>query len=136
MQSPVSMQVEAQRRDASGPSPVRRMSMTPETTSCAGALTPAGVLTGQTSTHFPQRVQASTISWMRPFNASSKKLLMEHGLISIDLERSRLGLPCRCHRLPPIKSGECDDRQKGDRVLPDMLLVYAGLALVQGSQET
>src|SRR5229473_2787588 len=76
MQSPVSMQVDAQRRDACGPSPLRRISITPETTSCAGAVTPAGALTGQTSTHFPQRVHASMISWTRPCNASSKKLPM------------------------------------------------------------
>src|SRR5262249_25766095 len=78
MQSPVSMHVDAQRRDASGPSPLRRISITPETTSCAGAVTPAGVLTGQTSTHFPQRVHASMISATRPFSASSKKLPMAH----------------------------------------------------------
>src|SRR5215467_2642615 len=76
MQSPVSMHVDAQRCDAAGPCPVRRISMTPDATSCAGAVTPAGVLTGQTSTHFPQRVHASTISWTRPFSASSKKLVI------------------------------------------------------------
>src|SRR6266436_8750560 len=80
MQSPVSMQVDAQRRDASGPLPLRRISITPETTTCAGAVTPAGVLTGQTSTHFPQRVHASMMSSTRPFNASSKKLLMGHAV--------------------------------------------------------
>jgi len=48
------------------------MSMTPVMTSWAGAATPAGVLTGHASTHLPHRVQASSISSMRPPNASSK----------------------------------------------------------------
>jgi len=72
MQSPVSMQVEAQRRDAAAPSPPRRMSITPVMTSSAGAVTPAGALTGHASTHLPHRVQASSTSSMRPFKASSK----------------------------------------------------------------
>ena len=55
----------------SGPSPVRRMSMTPSMTSFGSALTPAGPVTGQTSTHLPQRVQASTIACVRAAMAVS-----------------------------------------------------------------
>jgi len=53
------------------------MSITPVMTSSAGATTPAGVATGHASTHLPHRVQASSISSMRPLKASSKKLPMD-----------------------------------------------------------
>src|ERR1700726_2087317 len=104
MQSPVSMQVDAQRRDAAGPSPVRRMSMTPAMTSCAGAVTPAGVLTGHTSTHLPQRVHVSIISSTRPFSASSKKLLMG-ARVTIPLVDGTQVYALRC-----IEKRECSGR--------------------------
>src|SRR6266481_5450010 len=72
MHSPVSTQALAHLRDASGPSPVFRMSMMPEMTATGSALTPPGPVTGQTSTHLPQRVQASAIAATRSVSAVSK----------------------------------------------------------------
>jgi hypothetical protein len=62
MHSPVSTQALAHLRDASGPSPVLRMSMMPLITATGSALTPPGPVTGHTSTHLPHRVQASAIA--------------------------------------------------------------------------
>src|SRR5690349_5239918 len=71
MHSPESTQAFAHLREASGPSPVRRISRIPEITSRDSALTPPGSVTGHTSTHFPQRVQASTIVATRSASAAS-----------------------------------------------------------------
>jgi hypothetical protein len=73
MHSPLSRHELAHVRDASGPSPVRTMSITPLMTS-AGAASPrpAGATLGHTSTHLPQRVQASSMSSMRADRAVSK----------------------------------------------------------------
>src|SRR5581483_10243999 len=64
-------------RAASGPSPNRRISSTPEITafgsSCA---TPAGPVIGQTSTHLPHLVQASTIAEARASSASSNAVVL------------------------------------------------------------
>ena len=76
MQSPESMQVEAQRRESAGPSPVCRMSITPAMTGTAGAVIPAGALTGHASTHLPQRVQAEFISSTRSSRLASRKLVI------------------------------------------------------------
>ena len=76
MHSPVSTQAFAHLRDASGPSPVRRMSMMPAMTATGSALTPPGPVTGQTSTHLPQRVQASAIAATRSARAVSKVSVM------------------------------------------------------------
>ena len=47
--------------------------MIPVITSCGAASpTPAGAVTGQISTHLPQRVQASIISAVRTESADSK----------------------------------------------------------------
>jgi hypothetical protein len=49
------------------------MSITPAMTPAAGASpTPAGAVTGHTSTHLPQRVQASIMSVVREASAVSK----------------------------------------------------------------
>src|SRR5262245_11413077 len=76
MQAPVSTQELAHLRDASGPSPVLRMSMMPEITATGSALTPPGPVTGQTSTHLPQRVQVSAIASARSESAVSKVMVM------------------------------------------------------------
>src|ERR1700720_4409255 len=76
MHSPVSTQAFAHLRDASGPSPVLRMSMMPEMTATGSALTPPGPVTGQTSTHLPQRVQAAAIAATRSARAASKVTVM------------------------------------------------------------
>ncbi len=46
--------------------------MMPLMTSTGAALTPPGPVTGQTSTHLPQRVQASAIAAARSARAASK----------------------------------------------------------------
>src|SRR5947208_1391143 len=76
MHSPVSTQAFAHLREASGPVPVLRISMMPLTTSTGSALTPPGPVTGQTSTHLPQRVQASAISSTRADRADSKVMVI------------------------------------------------------------
>src|SRR5262245_1297321 len=76
MHSPVRTQEFAHLREASGPSPVFRMSMMPETTATGSALTPPGPVTGQTSTHLPQLVQASAMAATRSDNAVSKVAVM------------------------------------------------------------
>src|SRR5262245_54076590 len=76
MHSPVSTQAFAHLRDASGPSPVRKMSMMPLMTARGSACTPPGPVTGQTSTHLPQRVQASAIAATRSASALSKVSVM------------------------------------------------------------
>src|SRR6266852_9909537 len=76
MHSPLSTQALAHLREASGPSPVRRMSITPLMTATGSALTPPGPVTGQTSTHLPQRVQASTIAVTRSVSAVSNVTVM------------------------------------------------------------
>ena len=76
MHSPVSTQALAHLREASGPSPVRRMSMTPAMTARGSASTPPGPVTGQTSTHLPQRVQASAIAATRADSAVSNVSVM------------------------------------------------------------
>ena len=73
MQSPLNMQALAQVRAASGPLPDRAISMMPEMTATGSAAAiPAGATVGQTSTHLPQRVQASSICSTRLENAASK----------------------------------------------------------------
>src|SRR5436190_293201 len=76
MHSPLRTQAFAHLREASGPSPVRRMSMMPAITADGSALTPPGPVTGQTSTHLPQRVQASAIAATRAESALSKLSVM------------------------------------------------------------
>jgi hypothetical protein len=80
MQAPVSTQLDAHLREASGPSPVLRISMMPEITSTGSALTPPGPVTGQTSTHLPQRVQASAIAAVRSARADSKVIVIRANL--------------------------------------------------------
>src|SRR5262245_57774467 len=91
MHSPVSTQAFAHLRDDSGPSPVRKMSMMPEMTARGSAFTPPGPVTGQTSTHLPQRVQASAIAATRPANALSKVSVMRPQSTNIRLEYRRTG---------------------------------------------
>src|SRR6266567_3007699 len=75
MHSPLCMHDAAHLRDASGPSPVRRMSRMPPMMSLELTSTiPAGVTLGQTSTHLPHRVQASSISSTRAPSAVSKEV--------------------------------------------------------------
>src|SRR6516162_2589061 len=76
MHSPVSTQALAHLRAASGPSPLRRISMTPAMTARGAASTPPGPVTGQTSTHLPQRVQVSAIAATRADNAVSNVSVM------------------------------------------------------------
>ena len=70
------MQPEAQCRAASLPSPPRKMSMTPPMTpagfSRAAVSSPAAAVTGQASTHLPQRVQASIMVSTRLCRADLK----------------------------------------------------------------
>ena len=85
MQSPVSAQPFAQAIDEGCPSPVRRKSITPEITAIGVASpTPAGPVTGQISTHLPQRVQASSISSVRAAKAISNSV---SGIVSFLLRR-------------------------------------------------
>src|ERR1700754_1665950 len=73
MQSPLSMQDAAHLREFSGPSPVRTMSRIPPMMSVEFECeTPAGLTLGQTSTHLPHLVQASSISSTRAAKAVSK----------------------------------------------------------------
>jgi hypothetical protein len=75
MHSPLSMQDAAHLRDASGPSPLRMMSSTPLMMSSAlASAMPAGFTLGQTSTHLPHRVQASSMSSTRSPRAASKEI--------------------------------------------------------------
>src|SRR5437667_10018647 len=76
MHSPLSTHAFAQLRDACGPWPARRMSMIPAMTARGSPLTSPGPVTGQTSTHLPQRVQASAIAATRPASAASKVSVM------------------------------------------------------------
>jgi hypothetical protein len=72
MQSPLSMQDAAHRRDTSGASPPRNKSITPDMTATGDAsLRPAGATLGQASTHLPHLVQASSMSLVRAFSAAS-----------------------------------------------------------------
>src|ERR1700730_19163051 len=72
MHSPLSTQALAHLREAAGPSPVRNMSSTPVMTAVGSAAAmPAASVTGQTSTHLPQRTQASTMASTRPATAVS-----------------------------------------------------------------
>ena len=50
--------------------------MMPEITATGSAFTPPGPVTGQTSTHLPQRVQASAIASTRAASAVSKVAVM------------------------------------------------------------
>ena len=50
--------------------------MTPSITVRGAAVTPPGSVTGQASTHLPQRVQASSIVSTRSFRACSKVAVM------------------------------------------------------------
>jgi hypothetical protein len=52
------------------------MSMTPAMTARGSASTPPGPVTGQTSTHLPQRVQASAIAATRADSAVSNVSVM------------------------------------------------------------
>src|SRR5215471_11844388 len=75
MHSPDRMQALAHLRAAAFPSPVRTISITPPMTAAgflsSSAVTLPAPVTGQTSTHLPQRVQASAIAWARASNAAS-----------------------------------------------------------------
>ena len=51
--------------------------MMPLITATGSALTPPGPVTGQTSTHLPQRVQASAIASTRAERAASKVSSMQ-----------------------------------------------------------
>src|SRR6478609_11390076 len=73
MHSPLRMHAAAHFRDASGPSPVRTISIIPLMISPASAI-PAGATLGQTSTHLPHRVQASSMSSTRAPSAVSKDI--------------------------------------------------------------
>src|SRR5689334_25383161 len=73
MQSPLSMQEDAHLREASGPSPERMRSITPEMTALDEASARlAGPTLGQASTHLPHFTQASSMSPTRSFRAASK----------------------------------------------------------------
>src|SRR5438309_3549542 len=72
MHSPLSTQALAHLRAAAGPSPVRNMSSTPVMTAVGSASAmPAASVTGQTSTHLPQRTQALIMASTRPATAVS-----------------------------------------------------------------
>src|SRR5579871_5211399 len=93
MQSPLSMQEDAHFRDASGPSPERTISSTPEMTATGEAsVTSAGPTLGQTSTHLPQVTQASSMSLTRSFKAASKLRSVMGGI----LRRSQWHSDSRC----------------------------------------
>jgi hypothetical protein len=73
--SPLRMHAAAHFRDASGPSRVRTISIIPLMISPeAVSAIPAGATLGQTSTHFPHRVQASSMSSTRAPSAVSKDI--------------------------------------------------------------
>jgi hypothetical protein len=72
MHSPLSVQDAAHLRDASPPAPLRMISIIPVMTSTGFASAmPAGSTLGQTSTHLPHRMQASSICSMQPLSAAS-----------------------------------------------------------------
>src|SRR5229473_51470 len=77
MHSPLSIQDAAHLRDASGPAPLRKISSTPliMSSELAPAM-PAGFTLGQTSTHLPHRMQASSMSSTRWPRAVSKEMLL------------------------------------------------------------
>src|SRR5262249_34693515 len=133
MHAPVSTQALAHLRDASGPVPVLRMSMMPEMTATGSALTPPGPVTGQTSTHLPQRVQASAIASTRADSADSKVMVWGANLRSC----SRRWNPGLVHVSHPRRIVGWVERSEG-RLRP----VFAGYArdptpraIVVGSRE-
>jgi hypothetical protein len=90
MHSPLSMQEVAQRREASGPSPWRTMSSTPLMTSAGlASARPAGFTLGQTSTHLPHRVQASSMSSTRWPSAVSNEISWFGCILRISSSLSR-----------------------------------------------
>src|SRR5438128_6399549 len=105
MHSPVSTQAFAHLRDASGPSPVRTISMIPSITARGSAATPPGPVTGQTSTHLPQRVQASVIAVTRAASAVSNVWLMLPRALF-----SESTAPMRRVEDPALRTGELDAR--------------------------
>src|SRR5262249_23696572 len=90
MHSPLSTQELAHLRAAAGPSPVRKMSSTPEITATGSASAmPAASVTGQTSTHLPQRTQASTIASTRLETAFSKAVCVMNASTLASLLRGK-----------------------------------------------
>src|ERR1700730_7881528 len=90
MHSPLSMQDDAHWREALGPSPVRAMSSTPVMMSCGfTSAIPAGPTRGQTSTHLPHFVQASSERSTRSHRALSKEMssIRRSSAGHVDLER-------------------------------------------------
>src|SRR5262249_37508229 len=108
MHSPVSTQALAHLREASGPSPVRRMSMMPAMTARGSASTPPGPVTGQTSTHLPQRVQASAMAATRADSAVSNVSVIAAGLTRPETPAPGGGLN---PRLPKVFVGGGGDRR-------------------------
>src|SRR5215207_4880928 len=77
MHSPLSTQEFAHLREVCGPSPLRRMSMTPATTARGSASAiPAAPVIGQASKHLPHWVQASAMLVTRAERADSKVPVM------------------------------------------------------------
>src|SRR5258706_9295839 len=85
------MQDAAHWRDASGPSPVRTRSSTPlMMSSDRVSEMPAGFTLGQTSTHLPHRVQASSMSSTRSPRAVSKEMSLIGYLSSLRPDADKL----------------------------------------------
>src|SRR6185312_15600841 len=122
MQSPVSTQPFAQAFEACGPSPVRTMSSTPEITSCGTASTPAGPVTGQTSTHLPHFVQASSISAVRAASADSNDIVDIEPIVAPPARKKKAaqrgGL-----RISRCNSSQ-SDRGPEDRNQPEVLAIF------------
>src|SRR5258707_8579236 len=101
MHSQLSMQDAAHLRELSGPAPARPISSTPlmMSSELAPAI-PAGVTLGQTSTHLPHRVQASSISSTRASSAVSNEVsLIGRGSPPLkrgDVSSNRHPAPCFC----------------------------------------
>src|SRR5215472_17357742 len=110
MHSPVSTQAFAHLRAAGEPSPAFRMSMTPSMTAPGSACTPPGPVTGQTSTHLPQRVQASSIASTRWLRASSKLSDMPASSIPalLEIAQIRRGLVLAGGHQPVVAAAEID----------------------------
>jgi len=74
MHLPLLVQTWAQRSASGVPGPPASRSSTPSTIGIAlVGSSPAGSTIGQASTHFPQRVQASSVASIRAFTAAMNK---------------------------------------------------------------
>ncbi len=110
--------------------------MIPEMTARGSAFTPPGPVTGQTSTHLPQRVQASAIAATRSLSAASNVTVMRMRPV---LRRSlRILLPGPARRNPVIpdtpgrregrSAQECREPVQAVTAMPCTSIIISGWA--------